>query len=104
MVKKYVAITVSSKEELNDLQLGKGTFFNSFTNSLDKAFDYEINTEGKINLNLRENSLPIYASLAEVQSNTDHNQVIVEFDDESKKVAAIHDTYFTQADGQYYRA
>jgi isopenicillin N synthase-like dioxygenase len=103
MAKKYIAITVCTKEELNDLQLGKGTFFNSFTTALDKAFDYKIDTKDKINLKLRENNLYSYDSLIEAQTNTNHLQVIVEFDDETKNVTAIHESYFTQSKENSHR-
>jgi isopenicillin N synthase-like dioxygenase len=104
MVKKYVPLIIASSTELNDLQLGKGSFFASVASGLNQAFDFDIEKDGKINLKLREAKLPSYSTLAEAQNQKEVNyKIIVEYDDETRKVAAIHDPYFTQSQGKCYR-
>jgi len=99
-MKKYIIVTVTKKSTLNNLSTNHGSFLQSVSSTLNQHCDYQISNEGKIKLTLKETQVA-YSTLEQanegMSKHSEDYQWILECDDETQELKAIHESHFTSS-------
>lgn len=79
------------------LKINNTVFFDILTSTLNNILNCEITSENQIIITLNHNDLPSYLTINEVEIDyTKNYQMLIEYNNVSRKILAIHDYYFSQ--------